>query len=253
MIHDEASPTAAAGSASADSRFGLWAALGNAAATLVTFGIAIATPPLSGPWCRQDCFSYPYLDIAARFPRDYLWMVSALPTTLLDVAFILALQARARPERRLIGKFGVVLCAMAALTILGDYVLQLAVIQPSLLAGEVDGVSLLTQYNPHGIFIALEELGYLLMSGSLACMALTLPGATGLERVVRWLFGCGFIASLAALGYCVLRYGHRRAYIFESAVISIAWLTVIPGALMMAVVFRRDLASGSQVPPHERS
>jgi hypothetical protein len=27
--------------------------------------------------------------------------------------------------------------------------------------GETDGLSILTQYNPHGIFIALEEIGYL--------------------------------------------------------------------------------------------
>lgn len=30
--------------------------------------------------------------------------------------------------------------------------------------GETEGITLLTQYNAHGIFIALEELGYLLMS-----------------------------------------------------------------------------------------
>jgi hypothetical protein len=30
--------------------------------------------------------------------------------------------------------------------------------------GETEGITLLTQYNAHGIFIVLEELGYLLMS-----------------------------------------------------------------------------------------
>ncbi len=30
--------------------------------------------------------------------------------------------------------------------------------------GEKEGISLLTQFNPHGIFIALKEVGYLLMS-----------------------------------------------------------------------------------------
>ena len=30
--------------------------------------------------------------------------------------------------------------------------------------GETDGIALLTQYNGHGIFIAMEELGYITMS-----------------------------------------------------------------------------------------
>jgi hypothetical protein len=226
----------------ADGRFGFWAALGTATTTLVTAAIAVSTPPLSGPLCRGQCFRYPYLDIAARFPRDYLWLFSALLATLLYLAFVLALQTRSRPERHLLAQFSVVLSVMAALTLLGDYFVQLAVVQPSVLAGEADGVSVLTQYNPHGLFIALEEFGYLLMSASLGCAALAFPGGTSLERGVRRLFVGGFAVSLAAFGYFVIRYGHRRDYLFEIAVITIVWLTLIPGALMMAVVFRRDLA-----------
>lgn len=240
--HGAAAPNPAR-TISADSQFGFWTALGTGVMTLVTSGIAIATPPLSGPWCREGCFSYPYLDIAARFPRDYYWMLPAMPATLLYVAFMLGLQARARPERRLLGQFGVVLSVMGALSLLADYFLQLAVIQPSVLAGEADGISLLTQYNPHGIYIALEELGYLLMSASLACMAPTLSSATRLERVVRWLFVGGLVISLAALVWFLVQYGHGREYLFEVAVISIVWLTLIPGAFMMAAVFRRDLAT----------
>jgi hypothetical protein len=32
--------------------------------------------------------------------------------------------------------------------------------QPSLLKGETEGLTLFLQYNPDGIFIALEDLGY---------------------------------------------------------------------------------------------
>jgi len=227
-----------------DSRFGFWTAMGTGIMTLATFGVAIATPPLSGPLCTVGCFRYPFLDIAARYPRDYYWMLPALPATILYVAFMLGLQAHARPERRLLGQLGVVLAVMGALTLLGDYFVQLVAIQPSIVAGEADGVSLLTQYNPHGLFIALEELGYLLMSASLACMAPTLSRATRLERVVHRLFVGGLSASLAALGWFVIRYGHGRAYRFELAVISIVWLTLIPGALMMAAVFRRHIREG---------
>jgi hypothetical protein len=40
--------------------------------------------------------------------------------------------------------------------IAGDYFIQLTVVQPSVLQGKVDGLLLWSQYNPHGIFIALE-------------------------------------------------------------------------------------------------
>jgi len=226
-------------------RFGFWTALGTALSTMLTFAIAILTPPLSGPLCIEGCFDYPYLEIAARFPRDYYWMFAAIPATLLYVAWMVGLHARATPERRLVAQFGLALSVMAALTLVGDYFVQLAVIEPSILAGESDGISLLTQYNPHGAFIALEELGYLLMSLSLACMALALPKATRLERTIRWLFISGWVGNLAALGWFLLKYGHARAYLFEIAVISVDWFVLIAGASMAAAVFRRDVLAMS--------
>lgn len=227
------------------SRFGFWAAMATGVTTLFTFAVAICTPPMSGELCKEGCFGYPYLEIASRFPRDYYWMFSSILATLLYVAFMLGIQARATPEKRLFAQFGLIVSAMAALTIIGDYFVQLAVIQPSVLAGEADGVSMLSQYNPHGIFIALEELGYLLMSLSLACAAAALSSATRLERSVRWLFGGSFVVCVLTLGWFLVKYGHQRGYLFEIAVISIVWLTLIPGAFMMAAVFRRDLVAGS--------
>lgn len=229
-------------SAVADSQFGFWAALGTGLTTLLTFGVAIATPPLSGPLCKEGCFSYPYLDIATRFPRDYYWMFPAIVATLLYVAFMAGLHSRAA-RRRSLGQFAVAISVMAALTIVGDYFVQLAVIQPSVLAGEADGISLLTQYNPHGVYIALEELGFLLMSLSLACMAAAMSSPSRLERAVRWLFAGGFATALLALAWFIIRYGHQRAYLFEISIISIAWLTLIPGSWMMTAVFRRDLVA----------
>ena len=223
-------------------RFGWWAALGNGAMTLIAFAVAVATPPLSGPFCRSKCYEYPYLDVAARYPRDYYWMFPAIVATLLFVAFAVALGARAKPGRRLLAQFGVALAQMAALTIVGDYFLQLAVVQPSLLAHQADGISLLTQYNPHGVFVALEELGYLLLSASLACLGASLAGQSPLERAVRRLFVGGWLACMLVSAWIMARYGHDRAYLLEIAVISIAWSSTVAGAFMMAVVFRRSAA-----------
>lgn len=94
---------------------------------------------------------------------------------------------------------------------------------------------------PHGLFIALEELGYLLMSVSLACMAPALPRGTRLDRVVRWLFAGGLVVNAVALAWIALRLGHARGYLFEIAVISVDWLVLTAGAFILAVVSRRDL------------
>lgn len=151
-----------------------------------------------------------------------------------------ALEARARVEGRLLVRFGVGVAGMATLTLVADYFVQLAVVQPSLLAGEADGISLLSQYNPHGLFIALEELGYLLMSLSLACMVPALSTTTRLERAIRRLFLGGFFVTIALLAWFLVRYGNDRGYLFEIAVISMDWLVVIVGSFMLAVVFHRD-------------
>jgi len=230
-------------------RFGFWTALGTALSTLITFSIAILTPPLSGSFCKEGCFNYPYLEIAARFPRDYYWMFPAILATLLYVALMVGLHARATPAKRPVAQLGLTLTVMAALTLLGDYFVQLAVIQPSILASEADGIALLTQYNPHGLFIALEELGYLLMSLSLACMAAALETSTRVERAVRWLFLGGLVVNIAALSWILGRYGHSRGYVFEVAVLSVDWLVLIAGGFMMAAVFRRDIVANDAAVP----
>jgi hypothetical protein len=236
------------------SRFGLWVASATAIATLGTFVIAIATPPLGGPWCTAGCFQYPYLDVAARFPRDYYWMFPAIVATLLFVAFALALQARAPTRRQPLAQLGVAIGSMAALTLIGDYFLQLAAVQPSLLANEGDGIALLTQFNPHGVFIALEELGYLLMSLSLACLALASPSRSGLERTVRSTFVGGLVATAASSVWIAAQFGHAREYRLEIALISINWLVLIAGAFMTAAIFRRELsAARGPVPAGPRS
>jgi len=59
-------------------KFGYYMAIITTLLTIVTFGIAVNTPPFSGPFCKGPCFQYPYLDIAGRFPRDYYWMYPAI-------------------------------------------------------------------------------------------------------------------------------------------------------------------------------
>ncbi|HET6511804.1 MAG TPA: hypothetical protein VFH43_06400, partial [Candidatus Kapabacteria bacterium] len=75
-------------------------ALATSIATLITFAIAIATPPGAGPLCEGDCHTYPYHDIASRFPRDYWWMYAAMIQLLLFAALMVCLHLLAMPAKR---------------------------------------------------------------------------------------------------------------------------------------------------------
>jgi hypothetical protein len=91
MLKKEAEPMAGehqvAGQTASGASFGFWVSIGTGAMTLLMFGIAMATPPLGGPMCKTGCFSYPYLDIAERFPRDDYWMFLGIVAVLFFLAF----------------------------------------------------------------------------------------------------------------------------------------------------------------------
>ena len=206
--------------------------------TFITFAIAILTPPLSGPLCPADCFQYPFLDIASRFPRDYYWMYTAILLYIVYIACLVVLHQSTRKSKKFLSHTALLFGFAGSLILITDYFLQITVIQPALLNNETDGISMLTQYNPHGVFIALEELGYLLISITFLLYALLFKGK-GLNRAVKIVFLTGFILNLLALLLTCLAYGIHREYYYEIAAISIVWLVFIPNGAMIALLFKR--------------
>ena len=99
-------------------------------------------------------------------------------------------------------------------------------------------IALLTQYNPHGLFIALEEVGYLTMALSLGATAVAVPGRTPAVHAVRWVFGVTPVAVFAALVWIMVSRGTDRGYLFEVVVISIVWFALLIGAALLARLFR---------------
>jgi hypothetical protein len=215
-----------------------WIAYATAAMTVVTFGVAVMTPPISGSLCVQNCIDYPYLDTLERFPRDYLWMPLAIVLTLLYLALMASLHELAPRRRRLASRIALALAlALVTTTVLvTTYFVQLTVVPASLAHGQTDGIALLTQYNPHGLFIALEEVGYLTMALSLGAAA-AVPGRTPAVRAVRWVFGATPVAVLAALVWIVAGRGTDRGYLFEVVVITIVWTALLVGVALLARSF----------------
>ena len=132
----------------------LWVAILTAIMAAVSLGMAITTPPRSGPFCRGDCVGYPYADAAAYVPRDYLWMYPAIVLTLLIMVLVQCINYQIEPSRRVLSGIGLTLSAVGAGTLIIDYAVQLTFIQPAVLNGETEGLSPWSQYNPHGVFIA---------------------------------------------------------------------------------------------------
>jgi hypothetical protein len=70
--------------------------------------------------------------------------------------------------------------------------------------GGIEGIALLTQYNPHGLFIALEELGYLMMSFSFLFIAPVFTNNNRVEKYIRGIFILAFILAIIAFAFVTI-------------------------------------------------
>ena len=229
--------------ATSTSKVGFWSAILTTVITVVTFGFALTAIPISGANCPAECIEYPYLDTVSQFPRDYLWMFPATILILVYVILTVTIHSYAPGEKKIFSQIGLSFAIIAAVILLSDYFIQFSVIPVSLLNGETEGITILTQYNPHGIFIALEELGYLIMSLSFLFMAPVFANSNRLESAVRWIFVTGFALAIVSLAATSINYGLERQDRLEVAIISIDWLVLIVNGLLLSVVFRRQLKS----------
>jgi hypothetical protein len=221
------------------SRFGFWVAIATSAMTLLTFALALTALPNKVP--------YPFTDeiIADQWPGDYIWMFPAMVLMVLFVAVVAALHVHAPPERSVFSLLALNLATVAAAVLLIDYYIQATVMQLSLEKGQLDGWAIFTQYNPNGVFIALEELGYLLMSLVFLSLIPIFARSSGVGRAIRWLFLLSFAATILALALVSVLMGIDRGDVFEIAVISIVWLTLISAGPLLAVLFRRERLQGN--------
>lgn len=223
------------------SRLGFWSAILTAIFAASAFALGITTPPRSGPFCPSACIPYPYTDVASFVPRDYLWMYPGILLAIIFIVLMTCIHYYTPDDRKIFSQIGLSFAIISAAVIALDYFIQLSVIQPSLQKGEIEGLSLFTQYNPHGIFIAFEDLGYLMMSLALLFASTAILKRTGLERAIHWLFMLSSIMSIGALTALSLLYGRNLEYRYEVIVLTINWITLIAGGTLLAILFRRTL------------
>lgn len=221
-------------------RFARVAAVGTVATVVVSAAVGVTTPPRSGAYCQADCVTHPYTAVARFVPRDYWWMyplLLMLPATLMLSVAIHGLTVRGR---RALSLMGVGLTVVAVALLAADYGIQLTAVQPALLAGETDDLSLWTQYNPHGMFIALENVGYTAMGAGFVFLGSALAAQeTRMERAAGWALRAGGALTLLALVAYAVVYGADLQYRFEVAAIAITWLTLLAAGASLALALGR--------------
>lgn len=221
-------------------RAGFLAAILTAFLAAVSFGVAATTPPRTGPFAAPGAaISYPYNAVADFVPRDFVWMYLALLMMLAFLVLAACVREHSSDDRRVFGTVGLCFAVVSFTVIALDYFVQLRTVQPSLLRGEFDGLAIISQYNPHSVFIALEELGFLVMGLSFAFLALAL-GSSRVERATRWVYLVSCALMVVAFIGMSWYFGFGLEYRFEVTAISIGWLTLMISGSLLALVFRRS-------------
>lgn len=219
-------------------RFGAFASYALSILIFITLCLAMIAVPISGAHAPGGGISYPYLETIGQFPRDYLWQYSALIMAVLYTIHAAVIAASVRPEKKIYANIGLVFTSMVSLILLVNYYVQVSVVPVSLMSGETAGIPLLTQYNPHGVFIAMEELAFSLMLIPFLALVKVFDCRTRTCAAIRILFGAAVIISAAAFIYLSIRFGLDRKDRYEVVVISVTLLTLIVNSLLIGRVFR---------------
>ena len=228
-------PAAERASSAGPVRLGFYAAILTVVVTVIFAVTAVATPARSGPFCASACVPAPYTAVAQFIPGDYLWLIPGILLAPILVGLMACIQAYAEGTRRTFSLVALSFAVIYAVVILVNYFVQFTVVVPSLQSGETQDLSLFTQYNPHGFFIALEVLAYLMMSGAFLAAAPVFAGAK-IEWTIRWLFVSDFILALAAfIGFWLV--AHDLVAV-EVTVLMINWVALIVGGTLVAISLR---------------
>jgi hypothetical protein len=220
---------------------GFYSSISLVTLTIITWGFGMIAVPPAGPYCPGDCMSYPFPDILSYYPRDYYWMYLAIFQLFAYLLFIVSNHFIAPIERKLFSFISVVFSIISATVLLIAYFVQFSVVPISMMKGETEGISLITQYNGHGIFIAMEDLGYITMSISFFFLALIFSMKSRLEKSIRLILMMSLLLTVLAFIFYSIKFGIDRSYRFEVATISINWIVTITAGILISIFIKNRL------------
>jgi len=184
---------------------------------------------------------YPFPDILLYYPRDYYWMYLAIFQLFAFVIFIVSNHFITKASKKLFTFLSFSFTLISSTVLLIAYFTQFSVVPVSVMKGETDGIALITQYNEHGLFIAMEELGYITMSIALFFLAFAFSKNTRTERVIRIILILQLFLTILTFAFYSIKLGIERSYLFEVATITINWLILIIVGILTGLHYRRRL------------
>jgi len=188
---------------------------------------------------------YPFPDILLYYPRDYYWMYIAIFQLFAFVIFIVANHFIVNHTKKLFTFLSIAFTLISSTVLLIAYFTQFSVVPISVMKGETEGIALITQYNEHGLFIAMEELGYITMSIALFFLAFAFSKNTRIERIIRIILITQLFLIIIAFIFYSLKFGVDRSYLFEVATITINWLVIIVVGILSSIVFKRKIKANA--------
>ncbi len=209
----------------------------------LTFLAGFFTPVPGGGFCTGSCAAYPFDDPALVrdfVPVSFYWMYPAIGMLLAQVVFTASLGVPGRAATRLPAILALAFTLIGVSVLVGDYAIQLAVVAPSLLHGEGAAVVALSLFNPHGVFVALEDVGYWTLGLAFLGVAAALGAATRAEQIARYVFLMGGILALGALPVLMVVLGPDLGYAYEILVITVVDLTLVVGGVCVALGYARS-------------
>lgn len=207
--------------------------------TIIAFGFAMTAIPPSGPYCPENCMEYPFPDILLYYPRDYYWMYFAIFQLFAFVIFIVTNHFIVNAAKKLYTFLSISFTLISSTVLLIAYFTQFSVVPISVMKGETEGIALITQYNDHGLFIAMEELGYITMSIALFFLAFAFSKNTRIEKTIRIILITQLFLTILTFLFYSIKFGIERSYLFEVATITINWLVIIIVGIMLGINFKK--------------
>ena len=211
-------------------RLGYWSAL----MTALLAAIFLAMGMFGSSY--TEGITYPYVLTTIR-SVDYLLWIPAFFMAFTVIILLCCLHAQAPPEKKIYSEISLAFGILYAAIMIPDLFLQWTVVLPSLAHNETAAISLLSQYNPHGVFIAIESLGYLLLDTALLFTAAVFTGKARLERALKWLFITAFILNIAM--FLVILLTRNNIVVFEVVAVTVNVAVLITAGILLSRWFTR--------------
>ena len=218
-------------------RLGYWSAVLTAVLAAAFFGAGLFGSSYT------EGIEYPYVLTTIR-PLDYALWVPAFLLALTVVVLLACIHRRAPAGKKVFSQIALSFAVIYAALTVSDFFIQWTVVLPSILDGEPGGLAVFSIYNPHGIPIAIETLGYIMLNTALLFLAGVFGGRSRSERSLRWLFVLGFVFVVGAFGALTLT--GNPIVVFELVAITVDVPILIAAGALLGLSFGRARVNGQE-------